>query len=145
MAESQNAGALRKWPVSYVDRTARAVDYIEVDNFPAGLPDAWQRLEATVGDLRGRHFVGAFYPSTGQYRACVEVATSDATVPGLTRGEIPGGRYGRIRLREEPPALYEQIPAAFAQLGDECVVDGERPSLELYRRHDQVDALIPVL
>lgn len=138
------SGSSPRWQVSYVDRTPRAVDYIEVDDFPAGLPDAWQRLEATVGDLRGRHFVGAFYPHTGRYRACVEVEESGARVPGLSRGEIPGGRYGRIRLREEPPALYEQIPRAFDQLAAECAVDGERPSLELYRRHDQVDALIPV-
>jgi predicted transcriptional regulator YdeE len=144
MSESSAGNAASRWQVSYVDRTPRLVDYIEVDDVPAALPDAWQRLEATVGDLRGRHFVGAFYPSSGHYRACVEVEQSDPTTPGLSRGEIPGGRYARIRLRAEPPALYEQIPATFARLVAECNVDAGRPSLELYRRHDQVDALVPV-
>jgi hypothetical protein len=40
--------------------------------------------------------------------------------------------------------IYEQIPAAFDQLVATCTVDDERPYLELYRRRDQVDALLPV-
>jgi len=75
--------------------------------------------------VRGRHFVGAFYPAGRPLpRLRGGRATGpDPTPPGLSRSEILGGRYGRIRLREEPPALYEQIPEAFDRLVAECNVD----------------------
>ena len=60
------------------------------------------------------------------------------------QGKLPGGRYARIRLRAEPPALYAQVPAAFQPLVGDCPVDTDRPSLEPYRRHDEVHALVPV-
>ena len=133
------------WHITYVDLDPRCVDYVEVDDVPAEIPTAWQRLEGTVGELRGRRFVGAFDARAGRYRACVETRPAAEPLPGLERGELPGGRYARIRLRLEPPALYEEIPAAFDHLTAHCSPDEQRPSLELYRRHDWVDALLPVI
>jgi hypothetical protein len=36
------------------------------------------------------------------------------------------------------------IPAAVDHLVATCDMDDERPIVEVYRRHDQVDALVPV-
>ena len=78
------------------------------------------------------------------YRACVEVREGDELVPGLESGTLPGGRYLRARLRGEPPGIYEQIKPTFDELLAEMKPDESRPSLEHYRRHDEIDLLLPV-
>ncbi|HSC50027.1 MAG TPA: hypothetical protein VLD16_07165 [Gaiellaceae bacterium] len=68
----------------------------------------------------------------------------DAAALGLEEGSLPGGRYLRARLRGEPPALYERIGPTFEQLVSRTPPDETRPSLEFYRRHDEVELLLPV-
>jgi hypothetical protein len=63
---------------------------------------------------------------------------------GLERGSLAGGAYLRLRLRGEPPALYERIPGGFEELLAAAPHDETRPSLEYYRRRDEVDLLLPV-
>jgi hypothetical protein len=45
--------------------------FLRTEDEPNAIGRAWERLEATTG-LRGRKFFGAFYPATGEYRACVQ-------------------------------------------------------------------------
>jgi integron-associated effector binding protein len=126
-----------------VEREEIAVQCVRV---PDGLPSirrAWDELEAVV-DLHGRHFYGAFNPVADDYRACVEVREGDELVPGLENWTLPGGRYLRARLRGEPPALYEQIKPTFDALMRQATADETRPSLEHYRRHDELDLLLPI-
>jgi DNA gyrase inhibitor GyrI len=78
------------------------------------------------------------------YRACVEVREGDEPVTGLEHGSLPGGRYLRARLRGEPPAVYERIGPTFDELVRERKPDETRPSLEHYRRHDEIDLLLPI-
>jgi DNA gyrase inhibitor GyrI len=105
---------------------------------------SWERLEALVG-LRGRKFFGAYYPSTREYRACVQVREGDdAGALGLESGTLPGGRYLRARLRGEPPEVYDRIGPTFAVLVQEAHPDETRPSIEFYRRRDEIDLLLPV-
>jgi DNA gyrase inhibitor GyrI len=65
-------------------------------------------------------------------------------VPGLESGTLPGGRFLRARLRGEPPAVYERIGPTFDELTRHTKPDRSRPSLEHYRRHDEIDLLLPV-
>ena len=126
-----------------VERDAIAVQFVRV---PDGLDDigrAWNELEAVVA-LSGRHFYGAYDPVADDYRACVEVREGDALAPGLESGTLPGGRYLRARLRGEPPGIYEQIKPTFDALVAQHTPDKTRPSLEHYRRHDQLDLLLPI-
>lgn len=126
-----------------VERDEIAVQFVRV---PDGLDDigrAWNELEAAVA-LRGRHFYGAYDPVADDYRACVEVREGDALAPGLESGTLPGGRYLRARLRGEPPGIYEQIKPTFDALVAQHTPDETRPSLEHYRRHDQLDLLLPI-
>ena len=95
--------------------------------------------------LRGRHFYGAYDPVAADYRACVEVRESDELVPGLESGTLPGGRYLRLRLHGEPPGMYERIKPTFDELVGQAKPDESRPSLEHYRRHDEIDLLLPIL
>jgi hypothetical protein len=127
-----------------VEREAIAVQFVRVPDGLAEIGQAWNELEAAVA-LRGRHFYGAYDPVAGDYRACVEVREGGAVVPSLESGTLPGGRYLRARLRGEPPGLYERIKPTFDAMIEQAQPDASRPSLEHYRRHDEVDLLAPIL
>jgi hypothetical protein len=134
--------------VSRVTREPLEVAYVETQDEIADIQAAWPRLEGLVGQLRGKHFYGSFDPIAGIYRACVVVSDS-AELPveaqqALTRGVLPGGDYLRLRLRGEPPQVYELLGPAFDHLTSIATPDRGRPSLEHYRRHNEIDALLPV-
>jgi hypothetical protein len=127
-----------------VDRDELAVMFIRTADDPMEFGPAFQRLEELVG-TRGRKFYGAFYPREKEYRACVVTKDGDdASVLGLEEGALPGGRYLRARLQGEPPALYERIAPTFDELVRRAQPDEARPSLEFYRRHDEIELLLPV-
>jgi hypothetical protein len=126
-----------------VEHEPIAVQFVRV---PDGLDEigrAWNELEAVV-TLRGRHFYGAYDPVADDCRACVDVREGDDLVAELESGTLPGGRYLRARLRGDPPEIYERIKPAFDALMQEAAADETRPSLEHYRRHDQIDLLLPI-
>jgi hypothetical protein len=126
-----------------VERDEIAVQFVRV---PDGLEEigcAWNELEAVVA-LRGRHFYGAYDPVADDYRACVEVRAGNELVPGLESGTLPGSRYLRARLRGDPPGIYERIKPTFDALVQQTKPDESRPSLEYYRRHDEIDLLLPI-
>jgi hypothetical protein len=134
--------------VSRVTREPLEVAYVETGDNPADIQAAWPLLEGLVGALRGRHFYGSFDPFAGIYRACVVVGEGDQ-LPAeaqqtLARGVLPGGDYLRLRLRGEPPQVYELISPAFDHLTSLGTPDHSRPSLEHYRRRNEIDALLPV-
>jgi hypothetical protein len=126
-----------------IERNEIAVQFVRVPDGLEHIRRAWDELEAVV-DLRCRRFYGAFDPVADDYRACVEVRDGDEPVPGLESGTLPGGRYLRARLRGEPPAVYEQIGPTFDELVCKQKPDTSRPSLEHYRRRDEIDLLLPI-
>jgi hypothetical protein len=127
-----------------VERGDVDIMFIRIGDLVDEMGPAWQRLEGLVG-TRGRKFFGAFYPSTKEYRVCVEIKDGDdPDALGLEVGALPGGRYLRTRLRGEPPELYEQIRPTFEALIRIARPDETRPSIEFYRRIDEIDLLLPV-
>jgi DNA gyrase inhibitor GyrI len=129
---------------SPVERDAVEVMFIRIRDDLSEMRAAWERLEGLVG-TRGRKFFGAFYPPTKEYRVCVQIVEGDdATALGLEVDTLPGGRYLRARLRGEPPGLYDRIGPAFDVLSNSAEVDETRPSIEFYRRRDEVDVLLPI-
>jgi hypothetical protein len=128
---------------SEIDRDEIAVQFVRGRDELADIRRAWDELEAVVA-LRGRHFYGAFDAVANEYRACVEVRGGDALVPGLESGTLPGGHYLRARLHGEPPSVYERIGPTFEELTRRAKPDESRPSLEHYRRHDEIDLLLPI-
>lgn len=126
-----------------VEREELTVQFVRVPDGLEHIRRAWNELEAVVA-LGGRHFYGAFDPVAKDYRACVELRDGDELAPGLESGTLPGGRYLRARLRGEPPGIYERIGPAFEELIRHTKPDESRPSLEYYRRHDEIDLLLPI-
>jgi hypothetical protein len=126
-----------------IERDEIAVQFVRVPDGLEHIRQAWTKLEAAV-DLRCRHFYGAFDPVADDYRACVEVREGDELVSGLENGTLSGGRYLRARLRGEPPTVYERIGPMFEEMMREAKPDTSRPSLEYYRRRDEIDLLLPI-
>ncbi len=127
-----------------VERDEIAVMFIRTPDDVEAFGPAFERLEQLVG-LRGRKYYGAFYPHEKEYRACVEVKEGDdAQALGLESGTLPGGRYLRARLSGKPPELYGRIGPTFEALIARTEPDESRPSIEFYRRFDEVDLLLPV-
>ena len=128
-----------------VERDEVQVLFIRTRDDVAEFGPAWQRLEELVG-TRGRKFFGAFYPRQNEYRVCVQAKDDDDPAAlGLETGTLPGGRYLRARLRGEPPAVYERIGPTFEELVKHASSDESRPSIEVYRRFDEIDLLLPVV
>ena len=127
-----------------VEREEVPVAYVRSEDMAAAIRAAWDELETAVGSLHRRKFYGAFYPVTEEYRACVELGPGEQPPAGLKTDTLPGGRFLRLRLSGEPPALYERIRPGFEELLTQGKADMERPSLEFYRRFDEVDLLLPV-
>jgi hypothetical protein len=105
---------------------------------------AWASFEAAIG-LRGRKFYGAFDPVTGTYSVCAVLHTGDDPSEfGAERGTLPGGRYACVRVRGEPPSVYDHIGPTAERLAQRADADHTRPTLEYYRRRDLIDVLVPL-
>lgn len=128
-----------------VERAEMSVRYVQVNDVLPEIQVAWPQLEAAVGSLKGRHFVAAFDPDQGWYRACVEVQPEVTPAErALPEAVIAGGRFLRVRLRGAAPGVYAEIAPAYALLERSAPRDISRPSLEHYRRLDEIDVLMPV-
>jgi hypothetical protein len=137
---------MRRAQFATVEREDVAVLYVGGEGPPGEIgPKLWEQLESVVTERAGRRFYGAFYPGTSEYRACVEIGdlAADAKL-GLASAVLPGGTYLRARVRGEPPGLYAQIGPTFDALSRDAKPDLDRPSLEYYRRRDEVDLLLPI-
>jgi len=131
--------------MSEVRREPLAVMFLEVVDTQAGITQGWERLEAAIGDLRGRRFFGTVEAQAPGYRVCVQRRETDQPAElELSSGTIPGGRYLRVRLRGEPPALYQRIAPTVERLEATGRRDNARPVIEHYRRRDEVDVLMPL-
>lgn len=128
-----------------VQREEIAVQFVRAADAIGEIRRAWAELERTVVTLRGRRFFGAFDPGAGDYRACVQLREGDRPVAELETGMLPGGRYLRARLTGEPPGVYERIAPTFDELVRRAKPDPSRPSIEHYRRRNEIDLLLPVL
>jgi DNA gyrase inhibitor GyrI len=111
------------------------------DDIPGTAHVAWRELEAVMPP-HGRKLFGYWDPSSLEYRACYAARDDDDDDPGLERQVLPGGTYRRSRLKGDD--AYERIGPAFDELAKDAPVDQGRPWLEVYRRHDEVDVLVPV-
>lgn len=132
-----------------------SIDVIVLDDAPALSRDvdldideiqaAWPRFESSFDSLQGRRMMGLFYSGEGIYRLTSLRLDRDGDNPlGLHETVIPGGRYLRLRLRGNAPAIYGDIAPAFDLLFEQADHDPRRPHIEYYRREGEVDCLVPI-
>ena len=119
------------------------VMYIEADGGTDGATDAMQELEGRLQSLKGRKFYGTFL--NGQYRACVALQDDDSpTELGLKTWVIPGGKFARRRMENYMERIPE-IGRTFQSMVEETTPDATRPSVEYYRRHNELILYLPTL
>jgi hypothetical protein len=114
------------------------------DELPA-IQQLWPRFESLVGP-RGRRMYAMVDIRTGTYAACTPVRAGDDPARfGLDTAELPGGWYLRARITGNPPGLYQRIgPAMQALAALAAPADPDRPLVEYYRRHDEIELWVPV-
>jgi DNA gyrase inhibitor GyrI len=132
--------------VDITQREEVAVGYRAVEGTPEAIPAAahraWQELEAAISP-HGRKMYGYWDPARREYLACYALQEDDdPEALGLGRGVLPGGVYRRARLKGE--GVFDQIARTFDKLAAEGEIDETRPWVEFYRRHDEVDLLVPI-
>jgi hypothetical protein len=131
-------------PGTVVERDDVSVLLRRVPDELSAIQAGWAEVEGIVG-LRGRKFYGALDSAKNEYLVCVQAQDGDDEAAlGLERGTLPGGRYARVVLVGEPPAVYERIGPAFRELAQRPDTDPSRPPIEFYRRHDTIELLEPV-
>ena len=125
-----------------VERDAVLVMFKRVADEEAAIGQGISEVEAVIGRLRGRKCYGAF--ADGEYRVCVQIREGDdPRALGLEVGELPGGRYARVRLKGSD--LSHLIAPTFDRLAQRRDHDPNRPGIEFYRRHDVIDLLLPII
>jgi hypothetical protein len=113
------------------------------DELPA-IQDLWPRFERLVG-LRGRKMFALVDEPAGEYATCTPILENDDPDRlGLEIGVLAGGAYLRVRLLGEPPQLYNRIAPAMSALATTADADTSRPSVEYYRRYNQIELWLPV-
>ena len=132
--------------IDIVERETVAVIYAAAQGEWNAIPDAAARafaqLEAAVPP-HGRKMYGYWHPAQLEYRACYEREANDRPEEWeLEEDAIPGGRYRRARLKGDN--VFVEIPGAFETLESYGDIEDGRPWLEFYRRHDEVDVLVPI-
>lgn len=120
--------------------------YLEVANDPLSQQKAWPEFEARFPSLIGRKMYGLDYEEKKVYRVCSLVLESDQEDFGLNRFEFEGGSYMRLRLKFDPPEIYEKIGPAYGLLISqfEEAIDWSLPFIEHYKAHNILDIMVPV-
>ena len=132
-------------PPKIVERKQIAVMFRRTTDVQQSITRTWAEVEIVVGSLKGRKFYGAFDATTREYWVCVKREEGDEPgALGLEEGVLPGGRYARVRLKGDPPAVHGLIRPAFERLWERSDADPSRPSIEFYRRSDEIDLLLPI-
>ena len=121
--------------------------YIEIPNDIDNQKKAWPTFEARFPSLTGRKMYGLDYGESKLYRVCTLVLESDhGELFGFDQFEFEGGTYIRLRLKFDPPELYEKIGPAYQLLIGhyEEDINWSFPFIEHYKEKNILDIMIPI-
>jgi hypothetical protein len=140
-----------KWmaPPTVVEEAEFEVTRVEAEGGSSGAAAAFTRLEARMPTLRGAKMYGVFWGDPERYFACLRLDAKGADDLGFERAVVPGGPYGRRMVRDWSVRIAE-LPGIFDGLLEDLVaagflIDTTRPSIEYYRRRDELIVMAPVL
>lgn len=121
--------------------------FMDVPNEVEAQKAAWPEFEGKFPSLTGRKMYGLEYGATNSYRLCSLVLEADRGQNyGFEDFVFDGGSYLRLRLKFDPPGLYEKIGPAYGFLFEnyEADIDWERPTIERYKAANVLDIMVPV-
>ena len=121
--------------------------YSEVVNDIPRIKEEWPRFEASFPSLTGRKMLGLEYTEENRFRVCSEVREEDKGEKfGLQVFVFEGGLYARLRLKFDPPELYEKISPGYKSLIKEYdkQIDWKRPFIEYYKSENVLDIMVPI-
>ena len=121
--------------------------YARASGEPAAVAGpSFLQLERILMTLRGKNFYGVHYPKQNEYFACVEITgASILSRLSLEFGTIPGGLYAYRVLRGHHLQLFEKIKVIFEEMKQIYQWDPSRPTVEHYRRADEIVLWLPVM
>jgi hypothetical protein len=131
---------------TYVELQEMPVLRVKADMKGTGPSAAFNLLESKLPTIKGRKFYGTFQPTLDgeEYYACVvRIESDDPDGMQLETGMIPGGRYARRKLMDWEKNL-SKLSSLFEEMARAHDVDPERPSLEFYRSHAELQLFLPV-
>jgi predicted transcriptional regulator YdeE len=107
---------------------------------------AWQKLESRLPSLKGRKFYGVCCREesrTVYYAGLEPLDAEEITRLGLPTLLVKGGKYVRARISDWPKHV-DRIGAIFDDLQRTFKTDPDRPVIEHYRSHTELDLLAPL-
>ena len=119
------------------------MQFVRVPDGLANIRRAWDELEAVVAAPRAS-LLRRVRPHRERLPRVRRGARRRRARTRSRNGTLPRSRCLRARLRGEPPGVYEQIGPTFDELARQAKPDETRPGLEHYRRHDEIDLLLPI-
>ncbi len=104
----------------------------------------WPSFEQLVG-LKGRKMYARADLGLGTYTVCTPLREGDHPEQlGVEVGTLAGGSYLRGRIVGEAPESYGRIADGMKELRSLGPTDEDRPLVEFYRRHDEIELWVPI-
>lgn len=114
--------------------------------FPAGIKDAWNRLESKLPSLKGRKFYGLTYFEDGQlvyYAGLEPLNEAEISNLGFPVKTLKGGTYARVKLLDWNNHA-DEIAEIIGELMENYTKDPSGPTVEFYRSQSELHLMIPV-
>lgn len=129
----------------YVDKMV--LFYMEAPNDIDSQKKVWPEFEAHFPSLSGRRMYGLDYADKKVYRVCsIKMESDKNETYGLETFDFEGGTYMRLRLKFDPPELYEKIGPAYQLLITryEDKINWSLPFIESYKSENVLDIMVPI-
>lgn len=132
---------------SIIDQPAVELIVCRANEFPAGIRDAWERLESKLASLKSRKFYGLTYFENGHlvyFAGLQPVDEEEIKALGFPTLTLKAGKYARVKLMDWNNHA-DEIGPIFDELMEEYKKDPHGPTVEFYRSHSELHLMIPLV
>ncbi len=132
--------------VTFVEQPNIQLVVCRATEFPAGIKDSWDRLEAKLDSLKGRKFYGLTYYENGQlvyYAGLEPLNEEEISQLGFPTLMMKGGKYARVKLMDWTNHT-DEIGPILEDLMEAYKKDPNGPTIEFYRSQSELHLMIPL-
>ena len=126
-----------------IERDEIAVQFVRVPDGLEHIRRAWDELEAVV-PLRGPSLLRRLRPGRRRLPRVRRGAEGDELAPGLEAGRCPAAGFSAPGCAASRRVSTSGSGRPSTSSSRERKPDESRPSLEHYRRRDEIDLLLPI-